>query len=249
VVLGEGLVLLGCVRMWQRRDLPAGFLVLGGCAIVMATRSYAGGVLLMAAGGVTLHAALRRTESHGTRAPRLAVTVAAIGALALAFAAFYSSPILAKLQQEQDTYTSDTSNLALEPVNFSSVSAVAVNLPRRVRDLVVRPYPWQASNMSQRLGVVGALVCWGLLAIVIAFALLDWRGLCRRAGPVLYLAVAVMLCYSLTTANAGTGFRYRTHLVAFLAATTAAAIAPRWPSLAGRIPRLRVLRGARKDSS
>ena len=35
-----------------------------------------------------------------------------------------------------------------------------------------------------------------------------------RAGPLIYLAFFLLVVYSLSTGNAGTGFRYRTHLVA-----------------------------------
>lgn len=243
VVLGEALVLFGSVRMWQRRDLPAGALILLGCALTMASRSYAGGLFLVAGGAITLHAALRRTGGKERRALPLAVTVGAAGALLLVIAAFYSSSILGTLKSNQDAYTSDTSNLALEPVDFSSPAAVAANLPRRVRDFVVRPYPWQAANLSQGLGVIGALVCWGLIVILALCLALDWRGTLRRAGPILYLIFAVLLCYSLTTANAGTGFRYRIHLVVFLAAAAATVLAPRWPMLASRLTTLRPLSG------
>lgn len=35
-----------------------------------------------------------------------------------------------------------------------------------------------------------------------------------RAGPLIYLTFFLLVAYSLSTGNAGTGFRYRTHLVA-----------------------------------
>jgi hypothetical protein len=108
---------------------------------------------------------------------------------------------------------------------------------------VVRPYPWQAANLSQGLGVIGALVCWGLIVILALCVALDWRGAFRRAGPIPYLIFAVLLCYSLSTANAGTGFRYRIHLVVFLAAAAATVLAPRWPMLASRLTTLRPLSG------
>ncbi len=243
VVLGEALVLLGSVRMWQRRDVSAGALILVGCTITMATRSYAGGLFLLAGGAITLHAALKRTGGKERRTLPLAMTVGAAGALLLVVAALYSSSILEKLQSEQDAYTADTSNLALEPIDFSSPAAVAVNLPRRVRDFLIRPYPWQAANLSQGLGVIGALVCWGLIFILVLCASLDWRGACRRAGPIPYLIFAVLLSYSLAAANAGTGFRYRSHLVVFLAAAAATVLAPRWPMLTSRLTKLRHFSG------
>jgi hypothetical protein len=239
LVLAEALVLLGSVRMWQRRDLPAGVLILVGCALALASRSYAGGLFLAAGVAITLHAALKRTGRNERRALPLAVTVGVAGALTLVIAAFFSSSVLGELQRQQDAYTSDTSNLALEPVDFSTPGAVAVNLPRRVRDFLIRPYPWQAANLSQGLGVIGALICWGLIVILVICAARDWRGLFKRAGPILYLIFAVLICYALSTSNAGTGFRYRTHLVVFLAAAAATVLAPRWPALADRLTTLR----------
>ena len=35
-----------------------------------------------------------------------------------------------------------------------------------------------------------------------------------RAGPLIYLGFFLLCAYALSTGNAGTGFRYRTHLVA-----------------------------------
>jgi hypothetical protein len=43
-------------------------------------------------------------------------------------------------------------------------------------------------------------------------------GLMTRAGPLIYPALFLLVAYSISAGNAGTAFRYRTHLVAFLLA-------------------------------
>jgi hypothetical protein len=49
----------------------------------------------------------------------------------------------------------------------------------------------------------------------------------RRAGPLLYPALFLLVAYALSAGNAGTAFRYRTHLVAFMVALIAVLRAPR----------------------
>ncbi len=38
----------------------------------------------------------------------------------------------------------------------------------------------------------------------------------RRAGPLVYTALLLLIAYSLSAGNAGTAFRYRTHLVGLM---------------------------------
>ena len=57
------------------------------------------------------------------------------------------------LQSSQDANVSDDANLALEEVDYSSREAVVANLPTRIRDVLLRPYPWQIDNASQQLGL------------------------------------------------------------------------------------------------
>ncbi len=54
-----------------------------------------------------------------------------------------------------------------------------------------------------------------MLLFLLVRAVMDRRGeIFARAGPLIYLLFFLLIAYSLSTGNAGTGFRYRTHLVA-----------------------------------
>jgi hypothetical protein len=98
-------------------------------------------------------------------------------------------------------------------VDFSTPSAIVQNVPGRIRDLVLRPYPWQLQNMSQQLGALGTLVAYLVLVLLIRYAVVNGRRGIALIAPVLYPAGFLLLAYALSVGNAGTGFRYRTHLV------------------------------------
>lgn len=225
MLLAEGLVALGAVRMWNRRDLPAGVLLATGCAIAIATRPYAGLFLLGAALLVTFHAAIRRIGARGRRALPLAAGIAALALAGAAFVGAASSRILAALQDSQFRNTSDQASLALEPVDFSTASGVVVNLPRRVRDVVLRPYPWQRENLSQQFGAVGSSVAWLTVAALLAILLARPRAALRLGPPFAYLLVLVTLGYALSAGNSGTGFRYWTHVLALAVGLGAVVVA------------------------
>jgi hypothetical protein len=128
-----------------------------------------------------------------------------------------SKKSLTTLQQSQNANSSSAgtvgNNLALESVDYSSRGKVFANLPKRIRDVLVRPYPWQVGNASQQLGAVGSLFALTGLVLMIGAA---WR---RRgevlalSGPILYPMFFLLIAYALSAGNAGTGFRYRTHIV------------------------------------
>jgi hypothetical protein len=63
------------------------------------------------------------------------------------------------------------------------------------------------------LGVAGSLVALTCFALLIRFAFACRGEVMRRAGPLLYPFFFLMIAYALAVGNAGTGFRYRTHLV------------------------------------
>ena len=99
-------------------------------------------------------------------------------------------------------------------MNFSTRDAVIVNLPQRVSDVLTRPYPWQLSNVSQQFGLLGTIFAWTFFWFLIREL---WRArgrIMERAGPLVYVGLALLIAYSLSAGNAGTAFRYRTHIVA-----------------------------------
>jgi hypothetical protein len=242
MMLSEGLVVLGAVRMWQRRDRQAGCLLAAGVGIGLLTRPYAGAFLLVAAGLVTLHSALRQLGKDKQRATGLLVVVAIAAALGLGLVVSESNRLLDHLQRSQTANAMDYSNLRLAPVDFSSPGAVILHAPRRVLDLWSRPYPWEIANWSQRLGVLGTLTAWLLLFLVVAGLVKGGREAVRRAPPLIYVVICVTVGYALTTGNAGTGFRYRTHVL-LLTATLAAVLVSDWMRGHGwtrvRLPRIR----------
>ncbi len=215
VMLAEGLVVYGDARLWRRGALTALLPVALGCAVALTTRPYLGWFLAAAGAAITLHAALRVRARNETAALALASLVVLGVAVSGSFIWSQSSPdALQQLQTSQVANATDKSNLQLEQVNYSTRADIVLNLPGRVRDILFRPYPWQLGNVSQQLGALGSVFALAVMALV---ALAVWR--CRgtvmdRAGPLVYVTLAELVGYALSVGNAGTGFRYRTHLVA-----------------------------------
>lgn len=213
--LAEGMVAFGGAILWKRGDMKALIPMVAGAAIATATRPYVGWFLAGAALAIMLHASLRKGPAQSM--PLALVTLALIAASVPAVIGATSNDHLQELQLSQDANASDTSaNLSLEQVDYSTRSKVIVNLPKRIRDLVLRPYPWQIENTSQQLGLLGTVVAFvGLLMLI--FAILRTGGdVFRRAGPLAYPAIFMLVAYSLSAGNAGTAFRYRTHFIAML---------------------------------
>jgi hypothetical protein len=150
---------------------------------------------------------------------------------AVVIAGFVATPVLLQasskknlqsLQQSQTanaqhigTGTSgpNSDNLALEQVDFSTRGAILKNLPKRMRDVILKPFPWQLGNNSQRFGAIGTLFAYAVLLLLIRYAWLSRGQILPRAAPLLYPLLFLLIAYSLSAGNAGTGFRYRTHLV------------------------------------
>lgn len=231
MVLASGLVVLGGVKIWQRLDLWGFVLCALGGLIAIETRSYAGWFLVSAAVLISLHAALRRLD-RPLRAMPIVYAVALVIFLATPTLLSVSSPAsLQRLQQSQN-YTTGTQaaqytggpnsdNLAYESVDFSTRGAVIRNLPKRVFELLIQPYPWQLSDISQRLGAVGSLVALAVLALLLRYAWLSRGQVLALTAPFLYPMLFLLVAYSLSAGNAGTGFRYRTHLVVLAVAMLA----------------------------
>ncbi len=210
--LAEGMVAFGGAVLWKRGNLAALLPIVGGCLVAIATRPYVGWFLTAAAAAVVLHASL--TRQRGLRSFVLTGTC-----LILVFAFVpvvwekSSSENLKQLQGSQDANFKEDANLTLEQVDYSTREKLILNLPQRISDVILRPYVWQTDNASQQLGAVGSLVvlvCLALLAVAIAR---KRRAIMPMAAPLVYPALFMLIAYSITAGNAGTAFRYRTHVV------------------------------------
>ena len=214
--LAEGLVAFGGARLWKRGDLSSFPIIVAGCLIGVATRPYAGWFLIAAGVAIALHASFRTARKNEFSSFALIAIVAVFIALATpaVLAASSDESLQKNVQASQDANAADNANLALEQVDFSNRAAIITNLPTRIFDVTFKPFVWQLGNSSQRLGAIGGVITLVLLFLLVR-AVMDRRGeIFARAGPLIYLLFFLLIAYSLSTGNAGTGFRYRTHLVA-----------------------------------
>ena len=212
--LAVGLVALGGARLWRGR--ASGWLlpIVAGCAVAGATRYYVGLFLAVAAAAILMHGWIRRAPRGGRRALAVAVSTMLVVFVGIPAGWMLTTPQrLDRLSRLQASVERTSANLPLEPVDFSSREGVATGLPRRISDVLVRPYPWQLGSTKQRIGLFGTLV---LLAALmwLATELIMARGkIMERAGPLIYIGLMLLIAYSLSAANAGTAFRHRTQLV------------------------------------
>jgi hypothetical protein len=223
MLLATGLVVLGGTKIWRRMDPMGALLCALGGLIAVETRSYAGWFLVSASVVVLLHAAIRNLNRPLVAMPAIYVVAGIVFLATPTLLSVTSKHGLQRLQASQNYTTGqqttqssggpNSDNLALEQVNFSSRGAVITNLPQRMFDLIFRPYPWQLRNTSQRLGAVGTVIAVAGFFALLGFA---WRArgdVLRLIAPILYPCVFLLVAYSLSAGNAGTGFRYRSHLV------------------------------------
>lgn len=220
--LAAGLMVFGATMIWRRLDVRGLLVCALGGLIAIETRPYAGWFLVASAVLLLLHAALRSLDR-----PMRAMPVI----YAVAVIAFVTTPVLLQasskknlqtLQQSQNANAqgigtgssgANSDNLKLEQVNFSTRGAIFAHLPRRIRDLTLEPYPWRLSDTSQRVGAVGTVFAYVILLLLLRYAWLSRGQIFGRAGPLLYPLLFLMVAYALSVGNAGTGFRYRTHLI------------------------------------
>lgn len=217
--LAGGLIVFGGTIIWRRLDVRGVLLCAVGGLIAIETRSYAGWFLVSAAVLTLLHASLRSLNRPLRAIPAIYAIAVTVFLTTPTLLAVSSTKSLRSLQMSQTATATgtggapNTDNLALEQIDFSSRAKVLVNLPKRIRDLLLEPYPWQLSDTSQRFGAVGSVVAYAVLLMLIWFAWLSRGQILPRAGPVLYPLLFLLVAYSLAVGNAGTGFRYRTHLI------------------------------------
>jgi len=211
--LATGLVVFGGSLIWRRAQMRYLLLVGLGCLIAAATRNYASWFLIAAGAAITLHASLRYQNRGSVRSFGLLALVVLLVAAAAPVVASRSGSTLSDLQKSQNANATDQSNLALEQVDYSSGTGVLTNLPQRMFDVAFRPFPWQLGNPSQQIGVMGTMVAYATLFVLLALALGSRSGIVDRGGPILYTLLFLFIAYSLSAGNAGTAFRYRSHLV------------------------------------
>jgi hypothetical protein len=228
--LASGLIVFGGAMLWRRLDVRGVLVCALGGAIGIETRAYAGWFLVSAAVLVLLHAALRNIDRPLRAMPAI---------YAVAIAAFVATPVIIQasskknlqvLQQSQTANATgagegsggaNTDNLGLEQVNYSTRGAILRNLPKRMAELLVEPFPWQLRDTSQRFGAIGTLFAYAMFLLLIRYAWLCRGEIFARAGPLLYPFFFLLVAYALSVGNAGTGFRYRTHLVTLVIASFA----------------------------
>jgi hypothetical protein len=218
LLLAGGLVAFGGACMWKTARLQYLWPITLGCLVAVATRPYAGWFLIAAGAAITLHTGLRSRTEGGARSLTFMALVVMLGAISAPtiWKASTHQSLQKNLQVSQTANSSDSSNLSLEEVNFSTREGVIVNLPTRIVDVMTHPYPWQLGNTSQQLGLLGTLFAFTVL-IMLARELLRARGqIMARAGPFVYLTAFTLIAYSLSAGNAGTAFRYRMHVVALI---------------------------------
>ena len=216
MMLAIGLVAMGGARIWKRGEGRYLIPVVAGCLVAVATRHYAGWFLIAAGAATVLHAGLRAEHRETMRS-------LAMVALVVLFVAVAAPTVLAvstheslekNLQPSQSANASGSANLKLEKVDFSTRGAIVRNLPLRSVDVLLRPFPWQLGNTSQGLGLFGTAAAYFTFFFLIREMLRNRGRIMTRAGPLIYVALFMLMAYSLSAGNAGTGFRYRTQLIA-----------------------------------
>lgn len=216
MMLAIGLVALGGAMIWKRGEPRHLISVVAGCLVAVASRHYAGWFLIAAAAAIVLHAGLKAEHRAGIRSLALVAAVVLLGAVAAptVLKASTHESLQQNLQVSQEANASNKkANLSLEKVDFSTRGAIVRNLPKRILDVLLRPFPWQLGDISQGLGLFGTASAYLFLLLLVRGLFRNRRRIMARAGPLVYLAFFVLIAYSLSAGNAGTAFRYRTQIV------------------------------------
>jgi hypothetical protein len=215
MMLAGGLVVYGGTMIWKRGDLR--FLVPAaiGCLIAVLTRPYGGWFLIGAVAAVCIHAGMRAEHRGSLRSLSLVAMVVLLAAVLAPTIVATSDEGLHQLQVSSEANAANQeANLSLEQADFSTPGAALSSLPKRTFEVAFQPYPWQLNSPSQRIGILGTAVAYSTLGLLIFF-LGRARGKRMALGaPIIYPLFFLFVAYSLSAGNAGTAFRYRTHLVA-----------------------------------
>ncbi len=154
--LATGLVVFGGTRIWRRLDVRGILLCALGGLIAIETRTYAGWFLVAAAVLILLHASIRNLDrpdagdagdlcgDHHRLRRRADDSPGELEEEPADPAAVPERQLERRSGLGQTGANSD--NLALEQVNFSTRGAIITNLPKRIRDLILRPYPGSSAT-------------------------------------------------------------------------------------------------------
>lgn len=216
LLFAVGLVALGGVKVWTRRELP-GLVFMGiGLVIAIGTRPYAGWLLVAATAVTCGHAAITRRGPVQRRSLRLLAVVAVLGAAAAPAALQQTSDeqIQERLGASQELNSTMQGDLNFESVDYSDRASVITNLPLRMKDVLLRPYPWELADPDQRPGLPGTLAALAILAFLAWGVAVNRGRVFAHAAPLIYPGLFLLVAFSLSSANAGSSFRLRTHLVA-----------------------------------
>lgn len=224
MLVAIGLVGFAGARIWKSGRPRYLALIALGCLIAVATRHYAGWFLIAAGAAIALHAGLRAENRAAMRSLVLVSLVVLFAAIAAptVFQASTHESLEKNLQGSQEANAADNSNLKLEQVNFSTRGAIVRNLPKRVLDVLLKPFPWQLGNISQGLGLLGTAAAYVALFFLIRTGIRRRGEIMARAGPLVYLTFFLLVAYSLSAGNAGTSFRYRVQIVSLFICLIAA---------------------------
>jgi hypothetical protein len=239
IMFATGLVVFGATKTWQRLHLGGVILMAAGGAVAVATRPYAGWFLISAAVFLAMHAAVRNLDQRSRAVP---VLLAVVAVIAIATPVVLHSTTKQSLRVLQVSQTANVqaagtagNNLALEQIDFSTRGAIVTHLPQRVADLLLRPWPWQIGDASQRLGVIGTFVAYAALYLLALYFLRWRRRAFQLAAPLLYPLGFLVIAYSLSVGNAGTGFRYRSQIVVLVIAAVVT-LRERWLEEPAAVP-------------
>jgi hypothetical protein len=224
MVLASGLMVFGGSKLWRRLDLSGLALMAVGGWIGVTTRPYAGWFLISAGAIIVLQASLRRLDKPLRAMPLVYAVIIAGFVAAPAVIQATSKKSLSTLQESQRANTdlgakrasngaANQNNLALESVDYSTRGKVFANLPKRMKDILIRPYPWQLANPSQQLGAVGSVFALAVFGLIIIGVVRRRGEVLALTGPIVWPMFFLLMAYALSAGNAGTGFRYRTHIV------------------------------------
>ena len=158
--LAAGMVVFGGTMIWRRLDVRGLVLFALAGLIAVWTRSYAGWFLVSASVFILLHASLRNLNRPLRAMPLIYGIFIAAFLVTPTLLAATSGKNLRVLQQSQNAYANaigtgsggpNTDNLKDEKVDFSTRGKVLTNLPLRIRDLILKPYPWQTLRHQSAL--------------------------------------------------------------------------------------------------